>query len=258
MPEYALITGASSGIGLELARIHAQHGHNLVLSARNEQALNELKTELENQYKVKVKVFVADLGKTENCKKLYDSLKTEEIEISFLINNAGFGNYGLFQNTDASVDLAMIDLNIQALTYLTHLFLPDMITRRKGRILNVASTAGFLPGPLMATYYATKNYVVALSLALSNELKGTDVTVTTLCPGPTSTNFAKAAQITASNLFNARIPTAFEVAHYGFNAMMKGKQLAIHGFKNRIMVWLTRFAPRWFVAKMVRSVQEIK
>ncbi len=152
----------------------------------------------------------------------------------------------------------MIDLNVQALTYLTHLFLPDMVAQGSGRIMNVASTAGFLQGPFIATYYATKNYVVSLSLALSNELKGTGVKVTALCPGPTTTNFAKAANLASSDLFNAKIPTAYEVAQYGFSSMMKGKQLAIHGFKNRFLVWLTRFVPRSFIANMVRKVQEIK
>jgi hypothetical protein len=221
-------------------------------------ALNKLKVELESQYKISVKVFAADLGKIENCKRLYDFVKAEDATITFLINNAGFGNYGLFKNTNPEVDLSMVDLNVQALTFLTHLFLPDMVAQGSGRIMNVASTAGFLPGPFMATYYATKNYVVSLSLALSIELKGTGVQVTALCPGPTTTNFAKAANISSSDLFNAKIPTAYEVAKYGFSAMMKGKQLAIHGAKNRFLVWLTRFVPRIFVASMVRKVQEIK
>ncbi|MDY0279519.1 MAG: SDR family oxidoreductase [Salinivirgaceae bacterium] len=258
MEQYALITGASGGIGKELAHIHAQNRHNLILVARSEEKLEELKNSWEAQYKIKIMTFACDLSKPANATLIYDTIKKNKISIDFLINNAGFGNYGSFAKINPSIDISMIALNVQALTHIIHLFLPDMIAHGKGRIMNVSSIAGFFPGPFMATYYASKSYVLSLSEALANELQGTGVTVTALCPGPTQSNFANVANFSASKIFKSNIPTALDVAKFGFRAMIKGKTVAIHGTKNRLMVWASRFVTRKMLTNIIRKTQEIK
>lgn len=250
----ALITGASSGIGLELARIHARNGHNLVLVARSHDKLESLKQEIEKEHKVSVIVIPMDLSLSTAPEQLF--AKLEGIEVDFLINNAGFGDMGFFYQTNRLRNRSMIDLNVQALTELTHLFLPAMIKRKSGRIMNVSSTAAFPPGPLMAVYYATKHYVQAFSEAVANELKGTGVTVTALCPGPTASNFANAANIGGDGLFDSSIPSSASVAQFGFNAMLKGKTVAIHGTKNRFLSFFIRFMPRKLVTNIVRKLHE--
>ena len=178
-------------------------------------------------------------------------------EIDYLINNAGFGDYGLFYESDWDKQERMINLNMLALTQLTHLFLPDMLKRKSGKIMNVASTAAFQPGPLMSVYYASKAYVLFFSEAIANELEGTGVTVTALCPGPTKSGFQKAANVEHSKMLNAKsIPTSKKVAEYGYKAMMKGKHVAVHGFMNKELTFFSRRAPKKFILKTVRRMNE--
>lgn len=255
--ETALITGASEGIGYELAKIMARKNFNLVLIARREKMLLELKNELEGSYGVKVRVISRDLSTMESVKDICKELKDEGVTIDVLVNNAGFGDYGFFVESEWDRNYQMIELNVAALTYLTHLYGNEMAERGKGRILNVASTAAFQPGPLMAVYYATKAYVLSFSEAVANELKDKGVTVTALCPGPTTTGFQKAASVENVRLFKrGAAATAEDVAAYGFEAMMKGKVIAIHGLLNRIAASSIRFFPRHLIRASVRFIQE--
>ena len=252
----ALITGASNGIGLELAKIHASKGDNLVLVARNITKLNQIKTELESQYKISVHIIGKDLSLPNAPQEVYDDLKHKNIVVDYLINNAGFGDYGFFYETNWEKELQMINLNITALTHFTKLFLQDMIKHKSGKIMNVASTAAFQSGPTMAIYYASKAYVLSFSEAIDNEVSDKGVTVTTLCPGPTETGFLEAAALQDSKLFKGKkIAGAKEVAEYGHKAMMQGKTVAIQGFMNRVMANAVRFIPRALAVKVVRGIQ---
>ena len=253
----ALITGASSGIGMELAKIHAQNGDNLVLVARSEQKLQDLKTELEAQHKIKVNLMALDLADRDSAEKLFDFTEDQGITIDYLINNAGFGDFEEFHKSDLTKTTGMIDLNIQTLTILTRLYLEQMVKRKSGKIMQLASTASFQPGPLMAVYYATKHYVLAFSEAISEELKGTGVTMTALCPGPTASGFQDAADLGESKLVKGKkLPTAKEVALYGYKSMMKGKTVAIHGMQNKIMAFSVRLTPRSWVTTLVKKLSE--
>ena len=253
----ALITGASNGIGLELAKIHASKGGDLVLVARNKSKLDELKTELEAQYKVKVYCIGKDLSAADAAKEVYEEVVRQNIQIDYLINNAGFGDFGMFTETDWNKELQMINLNITALTQFTKLYLKDMVKRGSGKIMNVASTAAFQSGPTMAVYYATKAYVLSFSEAVGNEVSDKGVTVTILCPGATESGFQAAAAMEESALVKGkRLPTAKEVSTYGYDAMMKGKSVAIHGVMNYIMANAIRFLPRALVVKVTRKVQD--
>jgi uncharacterized protein len=253
----ALITGASNGIGLELAKVHASKGDNLVLVARNKAKLDELKAELENQFKIKVYTIGKDLAAANAAQDVYDETKKQNIQIDFLINNAGFGDFGMFYETDWNKELQMINLNITTLTHFTKLFLQDMVKRRSGKIMNVASTAAFQSGPTMAVYYATKAYVLSFSEAIDNEVSDKGVTVTALCPGATESGFQAAAAMEESALVKGRkLPTSKEVAEYGYKAMMKGKTVAIHGLMNWIMANSVRFTPRALVVKITRKIQD--
>jgi short-subunit dehydrogenase len=252
----ALITGASNGIGLELAKQFAENKINLVLVARNRIKLHEISNELSKTFNVKCFVIATDLSDYNNAEEIFKICKNENIQIDYLINNAGFGDYGFFHESDWKKQVEMINLNITSLTYLTHLFLPDMIQNKNGRILNVASIAAFLPGPLMSVYYATKAFVLSFSEALSNELKDKNITVTTLCPGPTESNFFKRADMVDSKFVKGRkLPSSTEVAIYGYNQMMKGKRIAIPGILNNLMIYISRFVPRGLVLKTVRIAQ---
>lgn len=252
----ALITGASSGIGLEFAKVFAENGNNLVLVARSGDKLNKLAEELRAAKNVQVKVITADLSKMNEVQAVYDTCKAENIVVDYLVNNAGFGDFGFFINSDWKKTEQMIDLNIKSLTLLNRLFAPDMVSRKSGRILNVASTAAFQPGPTMAVYYATKSYVLFLSEAMSNELKGTGVTVTCLCPGATESGFQSAAAMEESALVKGKkLPTSAEVAKFGYKAMMKGRLTVIHGFMNYLLANSIRFAPRAWVLPIVRKIQ---
>lgn len=255
----ALVTGASSGIGLELARLFAKGGHDLILVARNEAKLNELSLYLGKMYRCNVEVIPADLSQAEVPEALVDELAKRGLTVEVLVNNAGFGENKLFAQQDMRRIMEMIQLNMTTLTQLTRLVLPQMLAAKKGRILNVASTAAFAPGPLMAIYYATKAYVLSFSEAIANELKGTGVTVTALCPGPTRTGFATAAGMTNTNLFNAPgVMDAAPVAEAGYNGCMKGKAVVIPGLLNKVLVWGIALSPRWMVTPISRRLQERK
>ena len=255
----ALVTGGSGGIGLELAKVLARNGFDIVLVARSRDTLEAAAGQLEGQYHVTVHVFAADLRRPDAPEAISDFLTNENIPIEVLVNNAGFGLGGEFADTDVTRELEMIQVNIAALTHLTKLFLPQMIKRKSGRILNVASTAAFQPGPLMAVYYASKAYVLSFSEAIAEELRNTGVTVTALCPGPTRTDFAATAKVGNSRLFSLfGLADAAGVAEYGFQAMMQGRRVAIPGIRNRIVAISNRFSPRTLTAKIARLAQEAR
>ena len=253
----ALITGASSGIGLELAKVHASKGGDLVLVARNKSKLDELKTEIEKQYKVSVYAIGKDLSAKNSAQEVYEETINQRIQIDYLINNAGFGDYGMFTDTDWNKEEQMINLNITTLTQFTKLFLREMVKRGNGKIMNVASTAAFQSGPTMAVYFATKAYVLSFSEAVNNEVCDQGITITTLCPGATESGFQAAAAMEESNLVKGKkLPTSKEVAEYGYTSMLKGKTVAIHGFMNWILANSVRFTPRALVVKITRKLQD--
>jgi uncharacterized protein len=253
----ALVTGASRGIGLELARLCAKGGHDLVLTSRNEGKLQELAKYLGGMYRVRVEVIAADLSVPTAPGAIMARVSELGLGVDVLINNAGFGHWGLFGRADTQRILDMLQVNVVALTHLTRLALPRMVSQRRGRILNVASTAAFAPGPLMAEYYATKAYVLSFSQAIGYELRGTGVTVTALCPGPTRTGFADQAGLTGTNLFALPNVMAVEpVAAAGYRAMMRGKSVVVTGAMNKILVFTARIIPRWLALAITRKFQE--
>jgi short-subunit dehydrogenase len=254
--ERVLITGASVGIGFELARVFARNGYDLILVSRRADALEAVAGRLEGEFKIRAATLALDLLDAGSPQRLFDHCQNENLPVEILVNNAGIGFGGEFGERDIQRQLDTIRLNVTALTHLTGLFLPRMIQRRSGRILNVASTAGFQPGPLMAVYYATKAYVLSFSQALAEELRNTGVTVTALCPGPTKTEFAAAADIESTRLFNAVVADAAGVAQFGYEATMQGKRVAIPGMMNKIVAQSNRFAPRILTTKLVRLLQE--
>lgn len=257
MNKTALITGATSGIGYELAYVHAIHGGNLVLVARSKDKLEQLMLNLENKYFINVYIIEKDLSLKDSAKDVYDELIKNNITVDYLINNAGFGDFGFLVNNDWAKLEQMINLNITTLTHLTKLFVPDMIKKGSGKIMNVASTAAFQPGPTMAVYYATKAYVLSFSEAISNEVKNKGITVTTLCPGPTKSGFQEAASMNESRLVKGRIlATSKQVAEYGYNAMLKGKSVVIPGILNNLLANSVRFFPRSAVLKIARFIQD--
>ena len=251
-----LITGASGGIGYELAKLFARDHYNLVLVARSRDKLAQVAAELQ-LFGVTVKTVALDLAEPPAPKFLFDQLQREGIAVDILINNAGFGAFGEFAQMPVEEILGQIYLNITALTLLTRLFVQPMLNRRSGRIMNVASTAGFQPGPLMAVYYATKAYVISFSEAIANELRGSGITVTCFCPGATHTGFAKRAGNDNSRLFKQLgAMSAEKVALDGYRAVMEGRTLAISGAHNWVVAQSTRFAPRKLVTAMSRWVSE--
>jgi uncharacterized protein len=251
-----LITGASGGIGYELAKLFARDHHNLVLVARSADKLAQIATELQ-AHGITVKTIALDLATPLAPKFLFDQLQREGMIVDVLINNAGFGVFGEFAQAPEQEILGQIDLNIRALTELTRIFLPAMVKRRSGRIMNVASTAAFQPGPLMAVYYATKAYVLSFSEAVANELRHSGVTVTCFCPGATHTDFAKRAGMENSRLFKQiGAMSAEKVALDGYRAVMEGRTLAISGVHNWVVVQSNRFAPRKMATAVSRWVAE--
>ncbi|HUA15763.1 MAG TPA: SDR family oxidoreductase [Verrucomicrobiae bacterium] len=252
----ALITGASGGIGYELAKLFARDHHNLVLVARSGDKLAQVAAELQPSG-ITVKTIALDLCQPLAPKFLFDQLQKDDIQIDILINNAGFGAFGEFGSMPEELILGQISLNISALTELTRLILPAMVARRNGRIMNVASTAGFQPGPLMAVYYATKAYVISFSEAIANELRHSGVTVTCFCPGATHTGFAQRAGNDRSRLFKQLgAMSAEKVARDGYRALIEGRTLAISGLHNWLVAESTRFAPRKVVTAISRWVSE--
>ncbi len=255
-PSTALITGASGGIGYELAKLFARDSYNLVLVARSADKLSQLAAELERAYQIRATVVAADLSQPSGPEQIFAATQKIGIPVDVLVNNAGFGQFGFYVETDLQEELQQIQLNIASLTHLTKLYVRSMVDRRHGRILNVASTAAFQPGPLMAVYYATKAYVLSFSSALSNELQGSGVTVTCLCPGPTTTEFHKRAAMDLSNMMKAPFMDAKTVAEIGYRAMLKGKPTVIAGKMNWLVAQSTRFAPRAWTAAIARKIQE--
>ncbi len=258
MNKTALITGASSGIGLELAKIHAAKGDNLVLVARSKNKLDDCKLELEKTHKITVYTVEKDLSVPDSAQEVYDEIKTQNIQIDYLINNAGFGVFGMFFENDWSKELDMINLNITTLTQFCKLYVKDMVDRGNGKIMNIASTAAFQPGPTMAIYYATKAYVLHFSEAINNEVRGKGVTITAYCPGATVSGFFAVAAMEESNLVKGKkLPSSMEVAVHAYKSMMKGKAVAIHGIKNYLLANSVRFSPRALVVKVTRKIQDV-
>jgi len=252
----ALITGASFGIGREFARIFAREGCNLVLVARSADKLRQLSSDLDKAHGARSLILAVDLTEPGAAAYVLDQTTRADIQVDVLVNNAGFAQYGLFAENDLEECLRQIQLNVTFLTHLTRLYLPAMMERKSGGILNVASTAAFQPGPLMAVYYATKAYVLSLSEALANELGGTGVTVTCLCPGPTATEFHKRANATSMRLLKFGSMDARTVAEDGYRALIARKPLVISGFKNWLLAQSVRFSPRRVVTTIARKIQE--
>lgn len=245
----ALVTGASGGIGKELSLILARNGYDLVIVARRQKELEELRNMITSQYTRDVEIIACDLTDI-------SAVELMPIDVDILINNAGFGDLGPFVDCDPDKQIRMIDLNVRTLTAITRKILPEMVSKGKGRILNVASVAAFEPGPLMSVYYATKAYVLSFSEALHEELRGTGVTVTALCPGPTNTGFAKAANADGTNLFKeATGANVVKVAEYGYKCMMRGKAVAICGLTFKLSIFLVRLLPRSVVRRIIHWLQ---
>jgi len=251
----ALITGASSGIGEAFARYHAQKGSGMVLVARRQDKLDALKADIEAAFQVKVHVIAMDIGTAEAAQKLYDQVKAAGHEIGILINNAGFGGRGHHIDRELASEQAMVDLNVMSLMTLTRLFAADMAARGSGHILNVGSTAGFMPGPKQAVYFATKAFVNSYSQALNEELNSKGVTVTVLAPGYVETEFAKVADLEGTQLTKSGA-TAESVAKIGYDAMMDGKLVAINEIGLKLaMNWVVPLVPRRLMLKMVSAMQ---
>lgn len=253
----ALITGASSGIGLELARIHAARGGDLVIVARRGEELEVLAGQLRSAHGTDVVVIAQDLALPSAARDLYKNVQDRGIEIDFLINNAGFGGHGLFYERDLARERAMIQLNVITLVELTHLFLTGFVARGSGRVLNVASMAGFIPGPLQAVYYATKAFVLSFSEAIANELEDSGVTVTALAPGAVATGFAEVADVGDLRAWERSVASPKDVAAYGYQAMLDGKVVAVPGFANRFLIhFVRRLIPRGIVTRISRMTME--
>lgn len=250
----ALITGASSGIGHDMTSYFARDGYNLVLVARSEEPLKKLAAEMERQHGVQTLVLVKDLAHPGAPEEVYRELTEAGLSIDVLVNNAGYGTFGLFVDTPLDKELQMLQLNIVALTHLTKLFARDMLKKGSGKILNVASTASFQPGPLMAAYYASKAYVLSFTEALANEFKGSGVTITALCPGPTKSGFQKMAAMEKSKLVQNKIMDSDTVARIGYEALMNNKTVVIPGFMNKAMAFGVRFMPRKLITSVVRAI----
>ncbi len=256
MAKPILITGASSGIGYELAQVCAAHGHDLILVARREEPMKALKAQLEDAHPVQVLTYHADLTCAATRQQLFAWTQTQGQPLYGLINNAGFGDLSEFAKADWAKLDAMLQLNIVALTHLSRLYLPGMIAQGQGRIMNVASTAAFLPGTYMAIYYASKAYVLSFTEALATELKGTGVTATTLCPGPTHSEFQDRANVRDIAWFNdSKLPTAAAVAAFGYSAMEKGQRTVVHGTPNKVLAFATRLLPRKQLANITGQMQ---
>lgn|SRR5581483_4000241 len=255
----ALITGASGGIGYELAKLFAQNGHNLIVVARSGPKLAQFAGELRAKHGIGVTSMAVDLTLPNAPQSLFEDVQRSGVAVDVLVNNAGFGVMGEFANLPLLEDIGMMQLNMVALTVLTKLFLHSMLQRKAGRILNVASTAGFQPGPKMAVYYATKAYVISFSEAIANELQGSGVTVTCLCPGPTDTGFQGRAGTEQSALFQKFKPMdAQTVARDGYRGLMSGKTLVVSGFRNWLVAESVRFAPRKMVTAISGKLMEQK
>lgn len=255
MSKTALITGASSGIGLELAKLFAQSGHNLILVARSEDKLEHLRKQLVQEHSVHVESIVVDLAAANAAEILVKEVNRRKLVVDILVNNAGFGELGTFSDISTQRQLNMIQLNVMTVVHLTKLLLPEMLKRDSGGILNVASTAAFQPGPNMAVYYATKAFVLSFSEAIHEELIDTGVNVVCLAPGPTETGFGEDSGMNKTKIFSANAMSAAAVAKVGLNALEANRAIAIPGWKNRLGTYLSRLAPRAITRKLVKKLQ---
>jgi uncharacterized protein len=249
---YTLITGASSGIGLELAKQFAKNKHDLILVARRKEKLDALAQELSDTYKIRVETIEMDLSLPGAAKEVYEEVLSKQLDVDVLVNNAGFGDHGFFTDTDLDKELNMIDLNVKTLVALTKYFVLPMKKRGTGYILNVASTAAFQPGPVMSIYFATKAFVLSFSEAIANELAPQGIFVTALCPGATKTEFEDRAFGDSS--FFSKTMSAEEVAKIGYNALLKKKRVIIPGFGNKLLAFTVRFSPRKLVTALTRKM----
>lgn len=253
----ALITGASAGLGRDFAHLFAADGHDVVLVARRREKLDEVAAAVGDEHGVEAHVMPADLADPASPQRLYDEVASKGVAIEYLVNNAGFGSNGAYAELDTARELAIVTVNISALAHLTGLYLPEMIERDSGRILNVGSTAGFLAGPYMATYYASKAFVNHFSEALWHEVNGTNVSVTVSCPGPTATEFATVAKIDDAKLFKkGGAAASMDVARGAYKAMHKGKRMIVHGLKNKLNVFGIRTAPRGVPQRVAKRLNQ--
>lgn len=252
----ALVTGASVGLGAEYSKLFAVDGHDVVLVARRRENLEALAGELEKQHGVRATVMPEDLNDPGAPERIAKTLRERGIDVEFLVNNAGFGTSGPFATADLARELSMLTVNVTTLVHLTRLLLPAMISRKSGRILNIGSTAGFVPGPFMAGYYASKAFVNSFTQALAYELRGTGVTATVSCPGATRTEFATVAGTDKSRLFQAASMGAAEVAAHGYRAMMRGRPMAIAGVRNQLSIQSLRIAPRAMTVALAASLNQ--
>lgn len=250
----ALITGASGGIGLDLAELMAADGFDLALLARSKVKLEELAAKLSGAHGVSARVLPKDLARPEAPAEVAAELAADGVAIDVLVNNAGFGVHGAFVESDLAEELALLQVNVVAVTHLTKLFLPPMVKRGWGRVMQVASLAALVPGPYLSCYYASKAYVLSHSLALARELRGTGVTVTALCPGPTATGFQARAGMERAELFRMRVMDSMTVARAGYQGMMRGRKVVVPGAGNKLSAFMTRLAPRGVVANVVANM----
>ena len=256
MPNTALITGASAGIGTKFARYHARKGGDLVIVARRKEPLDALKAELEAIHDITVTVIAMDVGTPEQATALYETVKTKDIEIDVLINNAGFGGHGAFLERDLAKDQAMIDLNVGALVTLSHHVGQEMQARGKGKMLQVSSTASFQPGPYQATYFATKAFVTSFSQAIDEEMRPHGVMSTALCPGLVNTEFVSVADLEGTGLARQKGATPASVAKVGYDAMLRGDLIAINETRLKVMMnWIIPLLPRRVVLKAIAGMQ---
>lgn len=256
MNKVVLITGASSGIGYEFVKIFAKEHYDMVLVSRSEDKLRKIKKSIEQHYKVSVTVIPKDLSKKDAAQDVFQEVKNKGIHVEILINNAGFGDFGNFVDSNWNKQYEMVQLNIVALMQMTKCFMKPMIKEGHGRILNVASTAAFVPGPFLSNYYASKAFVLSFTEAVSEELKGSEVTITALCPGPTETGFVERADLGKSKLFRTlKVAKASDVAKYGYKNLMKGKTVAVHGIQNKALALGTKITPRNLIRNAMYQVQ---
>ena len=253
---YALITGATQGIGYQLAKLFASDGYNLIIVARTEEDLQQRTSELAGQYGVQVVPIAKDLFQPNAAFELYDAVKQQELLVDVLVNDAGQGQYGLFVEADVHRLLDIIQLNISSLTILTHLFLKDMVARNEGKILQLASIASQLPGPWQAVYHATKAYVLSFTEALVSELKDSAVTITALQPGATDTDFFNKADMQESKILDTKLSDPAAVAKDGYQALMSGDDKVVSGLKNKVMVGMSNVMPEAMVAEQMNKMQQ--
>lgn len=257
MSKRVLITGASSGIGLNFAEIYAEKGYDLILIARREERLNTLAEKLEKKYKIRVKIIPKDLSNSGTAEEIFNQLIEEKLDIDVLVNNAGTQVYGNFMDTDLDKEMKMIQLNVNTLVCLTKLAVDQMKEKGKGRILNIASIGAFMPVPLNSIYCASKAFVLNFSEGISKDLEGSGITVTTICPGPTKSEFAKKAQMTNTRLFS-RMMDSRRVAMAGYQGLMRGKRVVVPGFYNKLMAMSYRFTPRSLLLNIGKYIMDKK